>query len=387
MEPPKNRPIEEAPLRDREGGAPSPANQQAEGPAQTEKKGQEPPPSAAEHQRVQPIRAATWQDLPAKEAWCPAAMRPLLPWISQFNYEDNREESIATLPGWRLLAATRRGKLHANYAAHREDAYATMEGKDFLVLVVSDGAGSCQYSRIGSEFAVREVAQMIHSGLTAEFKKQELQVPATLPTSTVVEPIMEQAVRETIRRLTNFAALSGYKPQDFRCTLLVLVFLKWQDGGSFILGQVGDGFFAFLSPEGLAARLGKSDSGEYSGQVKTFVPEEDALEKFHESLIRIQANDVAALVLCSDGIEDPFYPIEKNATIIFRQLSTGVAISLEGFSRQETHGAIIGGGDLAEKALGQWLAFEKRGENDDRTILILHRDPFVLTPSETQTPS
>ena len=46
-----------------------------------------------------------------------------------------------------------------------------------------------------------------------------------------------------------------------------------------------------------------------------------------------------------------------------------VDAALDGFQRQSTHGPVLGGGvpgaDAAARLL-DWLAFEKRGENDDR---------------------
>ena len=342
------------------------------------------PSSATPAPQLAQLKAATWQNLPATEKWCPEAMLPLLPWIDDYKYEDNREEAFVGSSGWRLLAATRRGKMHANHGTHREDAYATVSGENFLVLVVSDGAGSSKYSRIGSELAVREVSKRIHDGLAAELSEPRSEPSENLPNSEAVAAIMEKAVSETIHRLREVASASGCQPQDLRCTLLVAVFVCCKDRGHFLLGQVGDGFFASLDPYGVAARHGISDSGDFSGQVNTFVPDEDSPQKFHDSLAYGKAQDVAALILCSDGIEDPFFPIEKNASVIFRQLAEGVTTPLEDFSRQEVHGAIIGG-DFAQETLGRWLAFDKRGENDDRTILILHRDPFVVAPSTIQT--
>jgi hypothetical protein len=49
---------------------------------------------------------------------------------------------------------------------------------------------------------------------------------------------------------------------------------------------------------------------------------------------------------------------------------------LPGFQRQPAHGPVLGAGvapaDGAER-LAAWLTFEKRGENDDRTAVVLAR--------------
>jgi hypothetical protein len=36
----------------------------------------------------------------------------------------------------------------------------------------------------------------------------------------------------------------------------------------------------------------------------------------------------------------------------------------------------------ASKRLEEWLSFEKKGENDDRTILVLHRNPSLVDRSK-----
>lgn len=80
----------------------------------------------------------------------------------------------------------------------------------------------------------------------------------------------------------------------------------------------------------------------------------------------------------TDGIEDPFYPLEKQAAGIFRQFYKGVDQPLKDFKAQLPQAAPL----LQESAawgLAQWLEFEKRGENDDRTVAVLHRQPVNVS--------
>ena len=60
-------------------------------------------------------------------------------------------------------------------------------------------------------------------------------------------------------------------------------------------------------------------------------------------------------------------------------MNNGVQQKLDEFDAQKVHGPILGTlTDLV--ALQAWLDFEKRGENDDRTVLVLHRQQSVSTP-------
>ena len=184
-----------------------------------------------------------------------------------------------------------------------------------------------------------------------------------------------RAAKAAITELNQIAEKAAFLPKDFRCTLLCAVLYMGTRADVALTSQVGDGFFAGLSRDGQARRYGSSDSGSYSGQVTCFVPDADALN--HAARIRsIELADLEALILCSDGIEDPYYPLEKNAAAIFRQLCDGEANSLPGFEAAKLPGPVIGDVSARER-LAQWLAFEKKGENDDRTILIVHRDPVA----------
>ncbi|MBC8254933.1 MAG: protein phosphatase 2C domain-containing protein, partial [Ardenticatenia bacterium] len=55
--------------------------------------------------------------------------------------------------GWRIVGASRRGKMHAHKGIYREDAFAFGETNGWHLVVVADGGGSCPLSRVGSQLA------------------------------------------------------------------------------------------------------------------------------------------------------------------------------------------------------------------------------------------
>jgi hypothetical protein len=84
---------------------------------------------------------------------------------------------------------------------------------------------------------------------------------------------------------------------------------------------------------------------------------------------------VADVLVATDGVEDPFYPIPRTGPALFAQLDGGVAAPLDGFQRR-ARTARAGRRRARRRAaarLLEWLAFEKRGENDDRTAVLLSR--------------
>jgi hypothetical protein len=70
-------------------------------------------------------------------------------------------------------------------------------------------------------------------------------------------------------------------------------------------------------------------------------------------------------------VEDPFYPIERNGPLLLAQLADGVSAPAPNFQRQDPHGPVFA--PEGEAHLLRWLGFERRGENDDRTLVAAWR--------------
>jgi serine/threonine protein phosphatase PrpC len=329
------------------------------------------PPSLQGQTPSADIKQSKWKIVKAG-AWCPAEFVSVLEEeLVNLQYRDEYSEWKPALPGWKLLGATRRGRMHANNGRHREDAFRSSTTANSIVLCVSDGAGSSQFSRVGAELTTR---RLTHE-LSESFKRDQASL-SSLEEPELAQQIagaMSRAVYTTITFLHETAEKAKCTPKDLRCTLLLAVVYTNEKAKILLTSQVGDGFFARLYEEGKAQRFGASDSGEFSGQVTCFIPDPEA-PAHAKNICSLNLDKMEALILCTDGIEDPFYPIERNAKSIFDQLYHGVRERLPGFEMQAEHGPVIGERE-ADKRLMQWLSFEKKGENDDRTILILHRDP------------
>jgi hypothetical protein len=145
--------------------------------------------------------------------------------------------------------------------------------------------------------------------------------------------------------------------------------------GALAAVQVGVGGDALRAPDGAVRVLGSGEAGEFSGEVSCFVP--DACADARAAVVATSAlAGVADVLVATDGVEDPFYPLARTGPALFAQLRDGVAAPLDGFQRQPVHGAVVGAavapGESAER-LAAWLGFEKRGENDDRTAVVLSR--------------
>jgi len=320
-------------------------------------------------------KPAEWKILPALEEWCPAILSGKYPELKRHEYEDTFAVERVLVNSWRVAGATRRGRIHAHQGTHREDAFRFSAAPNFTILCVADGAGSAKFSRLGSHVAVQRVTEHLAKELAQIEPAVENSPEALLA---FLKAQISKAVCSACLALEEMAASAGASPRDYRSTLLTALRYHGKSQQLLLTNQIGDGAICVLFNDKTVQRCGAADSGEFSGEVGCFLPDDCARKKALEVQSIAAAEKVECLMLCSDGVEDPFYPMEKRAADIFRQLYTGVKKSLPDFDHQPLQPAILTQDSVAA-GLGQWLGFERRGENDDRTILLLHRFPATVS--------
>ncbi len=321
-----------------------------------------------------PLPTAIWSSQAPAAPWCPAEwmehLRTLAPaFVAPEAVQDDDETSSETVAadGWQLVGISRRGRLHAHRAEHREDATAMrlLDGGGWCA-AVADGAGSAEHSRIGAALAV----------FTATHSCAE--VFAHLPpTGAPLDGLLHALAAATHEALTRFAEMAGIPRRALRTTLLLAVCRDDEVG----FAHVGDGGIVLLHADGAASIPTAGHAGEFSGEVAHFLPDDGAVEAMMASVTVRPARDIAGVLLVSDGIEDPWYPMTRSAPLLFGQLVHGVSDTNcdAGGVRQAMRGPVLGASSPSH-ALATWIAFEKRGENDDRTLFVA-RQHGVAWPS------
>lgn len=329
-----------------------------------------------------PPKPATWGVKEPEEPWCPAAIEIDLGSTQRYEHEVRYASDFGD--GWKVAAASKRGRMHAHHGTFREDALWGSMGKLFSFSVVCDGAGSSKLSRIGSEYTARTLSQLIENELNnheadlAKCSKESL--PANLRT------ILHHCLDSVSRSLISIAEKSGTAPKDFRCTVLTALHYRHSTGGILLFANVGDGFIGVKRKGKAAERVGTSDSGAFSGEVTCFMPDPPICEFYKKSLEEntpIPDEEIEAYILCTDGIEDPFFPIHRNVDAIFTQLTNGYSDPLQDVSYPtgQEPTSVVRSEKPGEELL-KWLSFEKRGENDDRTIALIYRKELSLAQNE-----
>jgi hypothetical protein len=274
--------------------------------------------------------------------------------------------------GKRVIAASKRGRSHAKDGKFRDDHFQVINdaATGWLVLAVSDGAGSAKLSREGSKI----FCQTVTNEIVSESKRHRLEELESCLTQEESEKrnreiknclyyLIGEGLLKAYRELEERAATVNSNIKDFSCTFLLSLCKKVNDKW-FVAGYwVGDGGLGIAVDNDDPVILGSPDSGEFSGQTR-FVnsPELLSSEGIYERIKFIELPEFKYLALMTDGITDAWFHTDSNLykSEKWEELWSEI-------SKNQTSGEAF-----SSVALLEWLDFWVKGEYDDRTIIILN---------------
>jgi serine/threonine protein phosphatase PrpC len=327
-----------------------------------------PPPSPP------PLKPAVWEVKEPTEKWWPDTLANDSGIGSDYKHELTFFSKYGN--DWMFAAATKRGRMHAHHGTYREDALWGSLGNNFSFTCVCDGAGSSKLSRIGSQYTAKKLSELVQKELAAHQRDILQCSKESLPNN--LRSILHYCLDSVQRGLLDIAAQGGIPPKEFRCTVLTTLHYRHPSGGILLCGNVGDGFIAVKCKDQAAIRVGTSDSGAFSGEVACFMPDPEVANYYKKSLeenVPIPDDNLEAYILCTDGVEDPFFPIHRTVDDIYIQLLDGYTASIKEVSYPlgAEPSSVFRAKEPGEELL-KWLSFEKRGENDDRTIAVIYHN-------------
>ena len=319
---------------------------------------------------INPNPASLWKELD------PPADAPY-----QKKLLDDREERHGP---FRVVAASRRGRSHANKGEFRDDDFAIGYAAEtgWLVIVVADGAGSALYSRRGSQIACATAKDRLTGVLNST---QHNQAEALYSVHRDWRhPEVSNALRQTLYE----AALDAHhklraevaKPSEektfpapptlrnYDTTLILLVLKKTGEGCVAATFAVGDGGAGLLPHAGEGFPITKPEGGDYAGQTyfltmpETLRNDEASLD--HRFQFTVTPEFCAALVM-TDGITDPKFPSDS----AFADPAQWASFW------SELQPALT-----SSPALLDWMNFFSPGNHDDRTLV-------AVIPAQTAVPT
>lgn len=253
--------------------------------------------------------------------------------------------------GWHMIAASRRGKMHAHKALFREDAFAMGQVNHWQIMVVADGGGSCPLARVGSQLAATTAVKTIFEQL-----KEEIPQSPTPDPQSLAKQALLAGVTQAYQTLVEESTKRQIRLRDLGTTFLCVVHLELVENQKSLIGvvQVGDGLLAAQLADGSIKVLAEPDVGESAGSTLflTSLPLETWLERVQ---VQILDQPIQLLAAMCDGVADDFIPFDRLLPKIFEYL------------------ARLTDPPEPEQALLDLLKYEKRGSFDDRTLALLYK--------------
>ena len=265
---------------------------------------------------------------------------------------------------WSVAAAATVGERHIADGRPCEDAWTvrlhTFRGEPWLILAVSDGAGTAGRAQAGSACAVAAFADAAARCLSAEPGMSEDVVRDCLGAARVA--------------LAVEAGLAGAPIRDFACTLLGAVI----GPGTAAFAQIGDGAIVIAGDEpGSWAWMFEPQKGEYANET-SFLTEEDALGR---ASIAVMTSPPAEIALFTDGLENLLIRTQPERHVVgqfFEQMFPPV--------RQANEAGLD---DALCDHLAGYLATPQIAarSDDDRTLILASslRETVALAARETET--
>ena len=282
-----------------------------------------------------------------------------------------------------ILAASKRGRSHANVGSFRDDDFAYKEypSTGWNIVVVADGAGSAKFSRAGSKIACASVVDFFNTHLTNEIDQEfESLLSAYQKEKT---PSNEQNISSFIyqhllkgayyahQQLADTALKKGDALKDYHTTLVFTLFKKYAAGYAFLSFGVGDCPMALLNKDLTElSLLNWIDTGDYGGGTRFItMPEIFSSDKLATRFRFKLVDDFSWLILMTDGIYDAKFVVEANLEKIdnWKDFLT----DLKGKNEDGKAVDFDATNPTITDQLLSWMDFWSPGNHDDRTLAIV----------------
>lgn len=240
--------------------------------------------------------------------------------------------------GNEIVAARVRGKRHKHDGTNCDDYFKVVEVEGIQVIVVSDGAGSKPYSRIGAKISCEECVSYLQEEIR-EFKKGSLYKQASLEMSndkfTEVCSFLANMVQQSVihggkqveegfnqrKDKKEFQEAIGRELElsDFSGTLLVVVVVpvekrKLGEERDYLIVscQIGDGAIALINDKAEFNKaltiLNAKDSGSFAGETEFLTsPGMQEVESLMHRTV-ITKKKMSHLMVMTDGVAEDYYP-------------------------------------------------------------------------------
>lgn len=197
---------------------------------------------------------------------------------------------------WVFARASVIGNSHISENIPCQDANDVFQDPKFKICVVSDGAGSCSNSNIGSTFAV--TSSIFHFKNLIQKKKWFIKNNA--PSKDKWHKEAKRTLKLVKEDLFNFSINEGHEFKSLSCTLIVLIILE----DNILITHIGDGRAGYCNFDNEWFALIVPFKGELANQTVFLTSDiwnSDVIDTYIESSCICEP--VKAICLLTDGCE------------------------------------------------------------------------------------
>ncbi|MGP9767185.1 protein phosphatase 2C domain-containing protein [Halomonas sp. AOP13-D3-9] len=291
------------------------------------------------------------------------------------------DEDVARLSGgegWQMAMGSQRGRSHAHRGGQRDDhGTIARSATGWNVLIVGDGAGSCEYARQGSLLATTVARDELLNSLEAS-EGAALEAAAlawwkggdrSRMSQQLLVPLQQTvitAVHAGHRAITEEAKAAGHPAKAFSTTLLLALHKETPDGHIVVTFGIGDGAVAALYEGRQAQMLNTADSGQHAGQTRFLdAPLFQEAEGLYQRVKINVFSSLDALIVATDGLTDPKFTSDNDMHdgdswwAFYDELAPALEAPDAASERDP---------------LQDYLSFFVERHHDDRTLAVLYRD-------------
>jgi hypothetical protein len=266
--------------------------------------------------------------------------------------EHLRAAHITGATGWKMIGASRRGKLHAHEGTYRDDEFAFGMRDDWNLIAVADGAGSHKLSRVGARVSTEAAITAMRASL-ANFGQGE-----TPDYVADLRGAIRAGFKAAHQRVNEEAQQRGIPVRDLSATLLLAAHgpvLRYTSSIPTFLatGQIGDGMILMVGQDHSLHLIGEANKGYYSGET-IFLPGTTPNDWENHTLVQ-QIEQPLMILVMTDGVADDLVPYQRQAPTLVKAIEN------------------VFGERQPDLALLETIGYEKRDSADDRTLVVLYR--------------
>ena len=299
-------------------------------------------------------------------------------------WKEDTATALDDLSGKKIVAASKRGRSHANTGCFRDDDFAFQHyaATGWNIVVVADGAGSAKLAREGSRLACAAVVNYFAEHLTTAVS-DEFETVLTAYLSDENKEVASKSISQFIYQHLSKAAFFVHQHlaqkttelsvtlKDFHTTLSFTLFKKFNAGYAFLSFGVGDSPMAVLDINlSEVTLLNTLDVGTYGGGTRFItMPEIFQADTFASRFRFKWLPDFAYLLLMTDGIYDPKFSVE--AALEKVENWQELIADLKGVNEDGVALNFSYDNPELPAQLSTWLDFWSPGNHDDRTLAIV----------------